>query len=227
MLKFKYLYQNQKKSTAVPSTHSSSQSWVDRAMATHSRRDSTHSRFPNQISWCLRRPSRLAAKVVSPPTVRVKRDAQIHRSDVASDQQTERKRSKEMKKICKSSAAMAHPTMRIEMVIFVCDIQLHACLTVYLPIWKIETTKVVSNVDSKDDDDKDGFPEQVREMIEVFESREEMQSSDLMTTARKMIATEPDSVCLSSTEYYGLIVSTMLLLALLMTVAVIIGLLYR
>lgn len=64
-------------------------------------------------------------------------------------------------------------------------------------------------------------------MIEVFESREEMQSSDLMTTARKMIATEPDSVCLSSTEYYGLIVSTMLLLALLMTVAVIIGLLYR
>lgn len=119
---FKYLYQNQKKkSTAVPSTHSSSQSWVDRAMATRSRRDSTHSRFPNQISWCLRRPSRLAVRAVSPPTVRVKRDAQIHRSDVASDQQTERKRSKEMKKICKSSAAMAHPTMRIEMVIFVCN----------------------------------------------------------------------------------------------------------
>lgn len=96
---------------------------------------------------------------------------------------------------------------------------------IYFASCQIETTKVVSNVDSKDDD-KDGFPEQVREMIEVFESREEMQSSDLMT-ARKMISVEPDSVCLSSTEYYGLIVSTMLLLALLMTVAVIIGLLYR
>jgi hypothetical protein len=63
-------------------------------------------------------------------------------------------------------------------------------------------------------------------MIEVFESREEMQSSESMI-AKKMISTDPDNVCLSSTEYYGLIISTMLLLALLMTVAVIIGLLYR
>lgn len=88
----------------------------------------------------------------------------------------------------------------------------------------LEIETKVSN--SKDDDNKEGFPEQVREMIEVFESREEMQSSELMI-AKKMISTDSDSVCLSSTEYYGLIVSTMLLLALLMTVAVIIGLLYR
>jgi 1,4-dihydroxy-2-naphthoate octaprenyltransferase len=68
------------------------------------------------------------------------------------------------------------------------------------------------------------FPEQVREMIEVFESREEMQQD---TIAKKMISLDHESVCLSVTEYYGLIVSTMLLLALLMTVAVIIGLLYK
>jgi hypothetical protein len=61
-------------------------------------------------------------------------------------------------------------------------------------------------------------------MIEVFESREEMQQD---TIAKKMIALDNESVCLSVAEYYGLIISTMLLLALLMTVAVIIGLLYR
>lgn len=87
---------------------------------------------------------------------------------------------------------------------------------------KIETT--VSNINSKDEDNKDDFPEQVREMIEVFESREEMQQESI---AKKMISVDTDSVCLSVTEYYGLIISTMLLLALLMSVAVIIGLLYR
>lgn len=61
-------------------------------------------------------------------------------------------------------------------------------------------------------------------MIEVFESREEMQQD---TIAKKMISADTESVCLSVTEYYGLIVSTMLLLVLLMSVAVIIGLLYK
>jgi hypothetical protein len=61
-------------------------------------------------------------------------------------------------------------------------------------------------------------------MIEVFESREEMQQE---TIAKKMISADTESVCLSVTEYYGLIVSTMLLLILLMSVAVIIGLLYK
>jgi hypothetical protein len=75
-----------------------------------------------------------------------------------------------------------------------------------------------------DDTSKEDFPEQVREMIEVFESREEMQQD---TIAKKMISLDNESVCLSVTEYYGLVISTMLLLALLMTIAVIIGLLYR
>lgn len=85
---------------------------------------------------------------------------------------------------------------------------------------KIETT--VSNFNA--DDNKDDFPEQVREMIEVFESREEMQQESI---AKKMISVDTESVCLSVTEYYGLVISTMLLLILLMSVAVIIGLLYR
>jgi len=66
--------------------------------------------------------------------------------------------------------------------------------------------------------------EQVREMIEVFESREEMQQESI---AKKMISADNESVCLSATEYYGLVISTMMLLFLLMSVAVIIGLLYR
>ena len=61
-------------------------------------------------------------------------------------------------------------------------------------------------------------------MIEVFESREEMQHESI---AKKMISLDTESVCLSVTEYYGLIISTMLLLALLLTVATIIGLLYK
>lgn len=61
-------------------------------------------------------------------------------------------------------------------------------------------------------------------MIEVFESREEMQQESI---AKKMVSADTDSVCLSVTEYYGLVISTMLLLILLMSVAVIIGLLYR
>lgn len=75
-----------------------------------------------------------------------------------------------------------------------------------------------------DNGNKDDIPEQVREMIEVFESREEMQQESI---AKKMISLENENVCLSITEYYGLIISTMLLLALLLTVAAIIGLLYK
>lgn len=61
-------------------------------------------------------------------------------------------------------------------------------------------------------------------MIEVFESREEMQQESI---AKKMIALDNETVCLSHTEYYGLITSTMLLLALLMVVAVMIGYFYK
>ena len=85
----------------------------------------------------------------------------------------------------------------------------------------------MSNAPNKDEEasNKDAdYPEQVREMIEVFESREEMNQE---TIAKKMIALDTESVCLSVAEYYGLVVSTMMLLALLMTVAVIVGLLYK
>ncbi|KAG5675930.1 hypothetical protein PVAND_005787 [Polypedilum vanderplanki] len=68
------------------------------------------------------------------------------------------------------------------------------------------------------------FPEQVREMIEVFETREEMQQE---TIAKKMISLENESVCLSTTEYYGLILSTMLLLILLFVIITMIGLFYK
>jgi hypothetical protein len=64
----------------------------------------------------------------------------------------------------------------------------------------------------------------VREMIEVFETREEMQQE---TIAKKMISLENESVCLSTTEYYGLILSTMLLLALLFVIITLIGLFYK
>lgn len=76
----------------------------------------------------------------------------------------------------------------------------------------------------KENENKEDIPEQVREMIEVFESREEMQQESI---AKKMISLDTESVCLSVTEYYGLIISTMLLLVLLLTVATIIGLLYK
>jgi len=79
-------------------------------------------------------------------------------------------------------------------------------------------------VGEKENENKEDIPEQVREMIEVFESREEMQQESI---AKKMISLDTESVCLSVTEYYGLIISTMLLLALLLTVATIIGLLYK
>ena len=79
--------------------------------------------------------------------------------------------------------------------------------------------------EEKENENKEDIPEQVREMIVVFESREEMQQESI---AKKMISLEStESVCLSVTEYYGLIISTMLLLALLLTVATIIGLLYK
>lgn len=66
-------------------------------------------------------------------------------------------------------------------------------------------------------------PERVREMIEVFETREEMLQDSI---ARKMVA-PIDNVCLSYSEYIGLITSVILLMILLVSIAVIVGVLYR
>ena len=74
-------------------------------------------------------------------------------------------------------------------------------------------------------DEKDDAPEQVREMIEVFESREEMQ---LETTAKKIVSIEKtDSICLSTAEYYGLVITSMLLISLLMIFFLMIGIFYK
>lgn len=93
-----------------------------------------------------------------------------------------------------------------------------------LKIYFQKGTKSTNGKENEKNENKEDIPEQVREMIEVFESREEMQQESI---AKKMISLDTESVCLSVTEYYGLIISTMLLLALLLTVATIIGLLYK
>ncbi|XP_049541648.1 uncharacterized protein LOC125954961 [Anopheles darlingi] len=67
------------------------------------------------------------------------------------------------------------------------------------------------------------MPEQVREMIEVFQSREEMQQD---TVARKMVA-PIESVCLTHAEYYGLISAVILLVILLISITFAAGIGYR
>ncbi|XP_062544649.1 uncharacterized protein LOC134211609 isoform X11 [Armigeres subalbatus] len=96
---------------------------------------------------------------------------------------------------------------------------------------KNETKESVdSNVDDLDANASE-MPEQVREMIEsrafhtlqVFQSREEMQQD---TVARKMIAPQ-ESVCLTHSEYYGLISALILLMILLISITFASGLAYR
>ncbi|XP_038119650.1 uncharacterized protein LOC6030862 isoform X6 [Culex quinquefasciatus] len=75
------------------------------------------------------------------------------------------------------------------------------------------------------------MPEQVREMIEsrtfhtlqVFQSREEMQQD---TVARKMVAPQ-EAVCLTHSEYYGLLSALILLMILLISITFASGLAYR
>lgn len=77
-------------------------------------------------------------------------------------------------------------------------------------------------VSSKETEDKDVEPpEFVREMIEVFESREELQQE-----ARKALPIE-ETVCLTNTEYKGLISSVLVLAAILITVSLLVGLAYK
>lgn len=67
------------------------------------------------------------------------------------------------------------------------------------------------------------IPEQVREMIEVFESREEMESESF---ARKIVAPQ-ETICLSPSEYHGLICAVILLMILLLSITLAAGLAYR
>lgn len=81
---------------------------------------------------------------------------------------------------------------------------------------------ITSNNGEKQTTNND-YPEHVREMIEVFESREEMQG-DLVP--RKLISAV-ETVCLTPSEYHGLVSAVILLMILLLSITLVSGLAYR
>ncbi|XP_054090079.1 uncharacterized protein LOC105221415 isoform X3 [Zeugodacus cucurbitae] len=66
-------------------------------------------------------------------------------------------------------------------------------------------------------------PEQVREMIEVFETREEIEKDSY---PRKLVA-PIETVCMTPSEYHGLITAIILLMILLFSITLVSGLAYR
>ncbi|XP_067634025.1 uncharacterized protein nompA isoform X3 [Eurosta solidaginis] len=66
-------------------------------------------------------------------------------------------------------------------------------------------------------------PEQVREMIEVFETREEIEKESY---PRKLVA-PIETVCMTPSEYHGLITAIALLMILLFSITLLSGLAYR
>uniref|UniRef100_A0AAG5D679 No mechanoreceptor potential A n=1 Tax=Anopheles atroparvus TaxID=41427 RepID=A0AAG5D679_ANOAO len=84
-------------------------------------------------------------------------------------------------------------------------------------------TPVIGQASGGESTSSSEMPEQVREMIEVFQSREEMQQD---TVARKMVA-PIESVCLTHAEYYGLISAVILLVILLISITFAAGIVYR
>lgn len=88
---------------------------------------------------------------------------------------------------------------------------------------------VKRNATDDDDDDDDAndpsidFPEHVREMIEVFESREEMENESV---PRKLVA-PAETLCITPSEYHGLIAAIVLLMLLLFSITLAAGLAYR
>lgn len=60
-------------------------------------------------------------------------------------------------------------------------------------------------------------------MIEVFESREEMESE----AVPKRLMASIESVCLTPSEYHGLISAVILLMILLLSITLVAGLAYR
>lgn len=83
----------------------------------------------------------------------------------------------------------------------------------------LETNSI--NNDTKIEESEDEYPEYVREMIEVFESREELQQE-----ARRAIPA-PETVCLTKGEYHTLVSAVLALIAVLLTVALVTGFAYR
>lgn len=74
---------------------------------------------------------------------------------------------------------------------------------------------------AKEDDVEEEYPEYVREMIEVFESREELQQE------ARMAVPAPETVCLTKGEYHTLVSAVLALIAVLLTVALVTGFAYR
>lgn len=82
-----------------------------------------------------------------------------------------------------------------------------------------DTSVVKKQEDSEEKEEE--YPEYVREMIEVFESREELQQE-----ARRAIPA-PETVCLTKGEYHTLVSAVLALIAVLLTVALVTGFAYR
>lgn len=80
-----------------------------------------------------------------------------------------------------------------------------------------------STDDDSDDENSIDFPEQVREMIEVYETREEI---DNESVPRKLVAPS-ETLCISHSEYHGLVAAVVLLMLLLFSITLAAGLAYR
>lgn len=88
-----------------------------------------------------------------------------------------------------------------------------------------ETIKRNATNDNGNDDDETSidFPEHVREMIEVFETREEIENESV---PRKLVAPS-ETLCITPSEYHGLIAAIVLLMLLLFSITLAAGLAYR
>lgn len=86
-----------------------------------------------------------------------------------------------------------------------------------------DSAKENSTKSNGDDESSIDFPEQVREMIEVFESRDEIDSE---TVPRKLVAST-ETLCITPSEYHGLITAIILLMILLFSITLVSGLTYR
>ncbi|EFA06632.2 uncharacterized protein nompA isoform X2 [Tribolium castaneum] len=84
----------------------------------------------------------------------------------------------------------------------------------------LETTKI-DTIDDASEEKESESPEFVREMIEVFDSREELQQE-----ARRADPA-PETVCLTPGEYHGLVSAVFALIAILLTISLVSGLAYR
>lgn len=83
------------------------------------------------------------------------------------------------------------------------------------------TTTVMQKKGESSEEKEEEYPEYVREMIEVFESREELQQE-----ARRAVPA-PETVCLTKGEYHTLVSAVLALIAILLTVALLTGFAYR